>query len=197
MATIAILANTMLLIKVSHAQNCNTIPSAVYPSLICFPILPPLDFHCYLACVFKSHVWAKSLCLYPFRKLCFTDLFSVGVKTVPSREEAPGIFIRQSHQWEWRNARTHLVCFWALLNKESWGWRSENAFLCERVVSLCLDSAEDVRKVCPLCPLLARLNDTRVVHAVNAALAAFNAQNNGSYFQLVEASRAQIVVRHV
>ncbi|XP_049631759.1 alpha-2-HS-glycoprotein [Suncus etruscus] len=55
------------------------------------------------------------------------------------------------------------------------------------------DSAEDVIKVCPHCRLLAPLNDSRVVHAVNAALAAFNAQNNGSYFQLVEASRAQIV----
>ncbi|XP_012645107.1 alpha-2-HS-glycoprotein [Microcebus murinus] len=55
------------------------------------------------------------------------------------------------------------------------------------------DSAEDVRKVCPDCPLLAPLNDSRVVHAVEAALAAFNAQNNGSYFQLVEISRAQLV----
>ncbi|XP_055978054.1 alpha-2-HS-glycoprotein [Sorex fumeus] len=55
------------------------------------------------------------------------------------------------------------------------------------------DSAEDVRKVCPNCPLLAQLNDTRVVHAVDAALAAFNGQSNGSYFQLVEASRAQLV----
>ncbi|XP_019524642.1 PREDICTED: alpha-2-HS-glycoprotein [Hipposideros armiger] len=55
------------------------------------------------------------------------------------------------------------------------------------------DSAEDVRKVCPSCPLLAPLNDTKVVHAVDAALAAFNARNNGSYFQLVEVSRAQLV----
>lgn len=61
--------------------------------------------------------------------------------------------------------------------------------------SLCSDSAEDVRKVCPSCPLLAPLNDTKVVHAVDAALAAFNARNNGSYFQLVEVSRAQLVVR--
>ncbi|XP_053421258.1 alpha-2-HS-glycoprotein [Nycticebus coucang] len=56
------------------------------------------------------------------------------------------------------------------------------------------DSAEDVRKVCLECPLLAQLNDTRVVHAVDAALAAFNAQNNGSYFQLVEISRAQLAL---
>ncbi|XP_069331328.1 alpha-2-HS-glycoprotein isoform X1 [Eulemur rufifrons] len=55
------------------------------------------------------------------------------------------------------------------------------------------DSAEDVRKVCPDCPLLAPLNDSRVVHAVEAALAAFNAQSNGTYFQLVEISRAQFV----
>ncbi|KAL2804815.1 alpha-2-HS-glycoprotein isoform 3 preproprotein [Daubentonia madagascariensis] len=55
------------------------------------------------------------------------------------------------------------------------------------------DSAEDVRKVCPDCPLLAPLNDSRVVHAAEAALAAFNAQSNGSYFQLVEISRAQLV----
>ncbi|XP_076724370.2 alpha-2-HS-glycoprotein isoform X7 [Callospermophilus lateralis] len=55
------------------------------------------------------------------------------------------------------------------------------------------DSAEDVRKVCPICPLLAQLNDTRVVHAAEAALAAFNAQNNGSYYQILEISRAQLV----
>nr|XP_025725104.1 alpha-2-HS-glycoprotein isoform X2 [Callorhinus ursinus] len=55
------------------------------------------------------------------------------------------------------------------------------------------DSAEDVRKVCPDCPLLAPLNDTKVVHAVDVALTAFNAQSNGSYFQLVEVTRAQLV----
>ncbi|XP_042525490.1 alpha-2-HS-glycoprotein isoform X1 [Dipodomys spectabilis] len=55
------------------------------------------------------------------------------------------------------------------------------------------DSAEDVRKVCPNCPLLAQRNDTRVVHAAEAALAAFNAKTNGSYFKLVEISRAQLV----
>lgn len=59
---------------------------------------------------------------------------------------------------------------------------------------MCVDSAEDVRKVCPQCPLLAPLNDTRVVHAVDAALTAFNAQSNGSYFRLVEVSRAQLTV---
>ncbi|XP_017393914.1 alpha-2-HS-glycoprotein [Cebus imitator] len=55
------------------------------------------------------------------------------------------------------------------------------------------DSAEDVRKVCQDCPLLAPLNDTRAVHAADAALAAFNAQNNGSVFQLEEISRVQFV----
>ncbi|XP_075811983.1 alpha-2-HS-glycoprotein [Microtus pennsylvanicus] len=53
------------------------------------------------------------------------------------------------------------------------------------------DSAEDVRKVCPNCALLASFNDSSVVNTVNAALNAFNAQNNGSYFKLVEVSRAQ------
>ncbi|ELV09450.1 alpha-2-HS-glycoprotein [Tupaia chinensis] len=55
------------------------------------------------------------------------------------------------------------------------------------------DSAEDVRKVCPGCALLVPRNNTAVVHAAEAALAAFNAQSNGSYFQLVEISRAQLV----
>ncbi|XP_024416620.1 alpha-2-HS-glycoprotein isoform X2 [Desmodus rotundus] len=55
------------------------------------------------------------------------------------------------------------------------------------------DSAEDVLKVCPDCPLLAPINATRVVRTVEAALTAFNADNNGSYFQLVEVSRAQLV----
>ncbi|KAL6035355.1 hypothetical protein STEG23_036379 [Scotinomys teguina] len=55
------------------------------------------------------------------------------------------------------------------------------------------DSAEDVRKICPNCPLLAQHNDTNVVHAVDAALAAFNEQNKGTYFKLVEISRAQNV----
>lgn len=65
----------------------------------------------------------------------------------------------------------------------------------DSISSLCVDSAEDVLKVCPQCPLLAPLNDTKVVHAVEVALTAFNTQSNGSYFQLVEVSRAQHVVR--
>lgn len=55
------------------------------------------------------------------------------------------------------------------------------------------DSAEDVHRVCPDCPLLIPLNDSRVTHAADAALAAFNAQNNGAYYQLMEVARAQFV----
>ncbi|CAH6792197.1 alpha-2-HS-glycoprotein [Phodopus roborovskii] len=55
------------------------------------------------------------------------------------------------------------------------------------------DSAEDVHKVCPSCAILIPFNDTSVVHTVKAALDAFNAQNNGTYFKLVEISRAQNV----
>ncbi|XP_052014619.1 alpha-2-HS-glycoprotein [Apodemus sylvaticus] len=55
------------------------------------------------------------------------------------------------------------------------------------------DSAEDVRKFCPHCPLLVPFNDTNVDHAVKAALAAFHAKKNGTYFKLVEISRAQNV----
>ncbi|XP_027731955.1 alpha-2-HS-glycoprotein [Vombatus ursinus] len=58
------------------------------------------------------------------------------------------------------------------------------------------DSAEDVRKVCLDCALLAPLNDTKVLHAVDAALAAFNAQNHTSYFKLLEISRAQLAPLH-
>uniref|UniRef100_A0A5F8HDG8 Alpha-2-HS-glycoprotein n=1 Tax=Monodelphis domestica TaxID=13616 RepID=A0A5F8HDG8_MONDO len=54
------------------------------------------------------------------------------------------------------------------------------------------DSAEDVRKVCPQCSLLAPLNDTRVVHAVEASLAAFISQNQSTFYKLLEVSRAQI-----
>ncbi|XP_035300583.1 alpha-2-HS-glycoprotein isoform X2 [Cricetulus griseus] len=52
------------------------------------------------------------------------------------------------------------------------------------------DSAEDVRKLCPNCGLLIPFNDTNVVRTVKAALDTFNAQNNGTYFKLVEISRA-------
>ncbi|EDK97637.1 alpha-2-HS-glycoprotein, isoform CRA_b, partial [Mus musculus] len=55
------------------------------------------------------------------------------------------------------------------------------------------EAEQDVRKLCPRCPLLTPFNDTNVVHTVNTALAAFNTQNNGTYFKLVEISRAQNV----
>ncbi|XP_074046854.1 alpha-2-HS-glycoprotein [Macrotis lagotis] len=54
------------------------------------------------------------------------------------------------------------------------------------------DSAEDVRKICPNCALLVPLNDTKVVHTVDVALAAFNGQNHSNYFKLLEISRAQL-----
>lgn len=49
--------------------------------------------------------------------------------------------------------------------------------------------------MCPDCPVLAPLNHTKVVHAADAALKAYNTQTNGSYFQLVEVTRANIGVR--
>lgn len=52
-----------------------------------------------------------------------------------------------------------------------------------------------MHRVCPDCPLLIPLNDSRVTHAADAALAAFNAQNNGAYYQLMEVARAQFVVK--
>nr|XP_002716503.3 alpha-2-HS-glycoprotein [Oryctolagus cuniculus] len=55
------------------------------------------------------------------------------------------------------------------------------------------DSAEDILKLCPDCPLLTPLNDTRVAQAAEAALTAFNEKNNGAYLQLVEIARAQLV----
>ncbi|XP_044526843.1 alpha-2-HS-glycoprotein [Gracilinanus agilis] len=54
------------------------------------------------------------------------------------------------------------------------------------------DSAEDVRKVCPDCFLLAPLNNTKVVHAVEASMAAFISQNQTTHYKLLEVSRAQI-----
>ncbi|XP_061493405.1 alpha-2-HS-glycoprotein [Rhineura floridana] len=52
------------------------------------------------------------------------------------------------------------------------------------------DSAEDILRICPDCPVLSRLNDPGVVKAANAALSTFNAENaNGSFYQLIEVSR--------
>nr|XP_020666225.1 alpha-2-HS-glycoprotein [Pogona vitticeps] len=56
------------------------------------------------------------------------------------------------------------------------------------------DSAEDVVRLCPDCPLLLPLNNANVVSAVNTALAHFNAENNSIHYQLLEISRGQISV---
>ncbi|NP_001089609.1 alpha-2-HS-glycoprotein L homeolog precursor [Xenopus laevis] len=54
------------------------------------------------------------------------------------------------------------------------------------------DSAENVFRACSSCPLLAPLNDTQVVHAVDVALLGFNNGNNTVYYKLHEIGRAQI-----
>ncbi|XP_074860433.1 alpha-2-HS-glycoprotein [Carettochelys insculpta] len=54
------------------------------------------------------------------------------------------------------------------------------------------DSAEDVIQVCPDCPLLAVLNDTKVVNAVHLALSQHNRETDGAYLRLVDIGRAQI-----
>ncbi|KAJ7324720.1 hypothetical protein JRQ81_017740 [Phrynocephalus forsythii] len=53
------------------------------------------------------------------------------------------------------------------------------------------DSAEDLRRLCPDCPMLLPLNDAHVVGAVDKALAHFNAENNSIHYQLLEISRGQ------
>uniref|UniRef100_K7GGU6 Alpha 2-HS glycoprotein n=1 Tax=Pelodiscus sinensis TaxID=13735 RepID=K7GGU6_PELSI len=55
------------------------------------------------------------------------------------------------------------------------------------------DSAEDIIQICPDCPLLAVLNDTRVINAVNLALAQYNGEHEDVYLRLVEIGRAQIL----
>ncbi|NWI96172.1 FETUA protein, partial [Pitta sordida] len=54
------------------------------------------------------------------------------------------------------------------------------------------DSSEDIRKVCPGCPLLAKLNDTEVLETVSAALNDFNSKTTGPYLRLLEIGRGQI-----
>uniref|UniRef100_A0A8C8VFU7 Alpha 2-HS glycoprotein n=1 Tax=Pelusios castaneus TaxID=367368 RepID=A0A8C8VFU7_9SAUR len=54
------------------------------------------------------------------------------------------------------------------------------------------DSAEDVTEVCPYCPLLALLNDTRVIHTAADALTKYNNEHDGAYLKLLEIGRAQI-----
>ncbi|XP_032924105.1 alpha-2-HS-glycoprotein [Catharus ustulatus] len=54
------------------------------------------------------------------------------------------------------------------------------------------DSSEDILKVCPDCPLLARLNNTEVLETVSAALNDFNSKTTDSYLRLLEIGRAKI-----
>ncbi|NXY02180.1 FETUA protein, partial [Pteruthius melanotis] len=54
------------------------------------------------------------------------------------------------------------------------------------------DSREDIRKVCPDCPLLAKMNNTEVLGAVSAALNDYNSKTTDSYLRLLEIGRAKI-----
>ncbi|XP_024061373.1 alpha-2-HS-glycoprotein [Terrapene carolina triunguis] len=54
------------------------------------------------------------------------------------------------------------------------------------------DSAEDIAQKCPDCPIFTPLNDTRVITAVDLALAQYNGGQDGAYFKLLEIGRAQI-----
>ncbi|XP_019358916.1 PREDICTED: alpha-2-HS-glycoprotein-like [Gavialis gangeticus] len=53
------------------------------------------------------------------------------------------------------------------------------------------DSAEDIIKICPDCPLLIPLNDTQVVKAIELLLDQYHSTND-NYFMLVEIARAQM-----
>ncbi|NXB57024.1 FETUA protein, partial [Struthidea cinerea] len=54
------------------------------------------------------------------------------------------------------------------------------------------DSSEDILKVCPDCPLLARLNNTEVLGMVSAALNDYNSKTTDAYLRLLEIGRAKI-----
>ncbi|TFJ99226.1 serine protease 23 [Platysternon megacephalum] len=54
------------------------------------------------------------------------------------------------------------------------------------------DSAEDITQICADCPILALLNDTQVITAVDLALTQYNREQDGAYFKLLEIGRAQI-----
>ncbi|NXO26127.1 FETUA protein, partial [Cisticola juncidis] len=54
------------------------------------------------------------------------------------------------------------------------------------------DSSEDLRKVCPDCPLLAQMNNTEVLEAVSAALNDYNSKSTEPYLRLLEIGRAKI-----
>ncbi|KAM5165148.1 alpha-2-HS-glycoprotein [Mantella aurantiaca] len=55
-----------------------------------------------------------------------------------------------------------------------------------------LKSAENLLRLCPDCPLLAPLNDSSVVHAVDVALHKFNGGNNTVFYNLHEIGRGKI-----
>uniref|UniRef100_A0A7M4FXY9 Alpha 2-HS glycoprotein n=1 Tax=Crocodylus porosus TaxID=8502 RepID=A0A7M4FXY9_CROPO len=55
------------------------------------------------------------------------------------------------------------------------------------------DSAEDIIKICPDCPLLIPLNDTQVVKTVELLLDQYHSTND-AYFMLIEIARAQMQV---
>ncbi|NXE76145.1 FETUA protein, partial [Cochlearius cochlearius] len=54
------------------------------------------------------------------------------------------------------------------------------------------DSSEDIIRLCPDCPLLARLNNTEVLTTVTAALSAHNSKTTDAYLRLLEIGRANI-----
>ncbi|NXF96822.1 FETUA protein, partial [Eubucco bourcierii] len=54
------------------------------------------------------------------------------------------------------------------------------------------DSNEDIRQVCPNCPLLALWNNTEVLATVTEALGDYNSKNAGAYLKLLEIGRAKI-----
>uniref|UniRef100_A0A8B9QFA9 Alpha 2-HS glycoprotein n=1 Tax=Apteryx owenii TaxID=8824 RepID=A0A8B9QFA9_APTOW len=56
------------------------------------------------------------------------------------------------------------------------------------------DSNEDIIRICPDCPRLAKLNDTEVLTAVTAALNDHNSKTTDAYLKLLEIGRAKIQV---
>ncbi|XP_056419182.1 alpha-2-HS-glycoprotein [Hyla sarda] len=55
-----------------------------------------------------------------------------------------------------------------------------------------LDSAENIRRICPNCPFLAPMNDTQVVHAADVSLHKFNGGNSTAFYLLHEIGRGSI-----
>ncbi|XP_075058332.1 alpha-2-HS-glycoprotein-like [Mixophyes fleayi] len=55
-----------------------------------------------------------------------------------------------------------------------------------------LDSAENIQRICPNCPVLAPFNNTQVLHAVDASLQKFNSGNNTVFYRLHEIGRGLI-----